>query len=258
MTDIAFSSAVNANELKKISSKKPSKPKRAAELHKRFWNQGIATLLLLKDPEKLHVYSSQAFPASPEKANVFKDHSARVESHFDLAGLTLWLEKLYVQLETGAYYRNHSDWFKREQTVDQYLLKNLSDTRNALTKGPHALTISQAHEFLGRILFTCYLIDRGIINLGDYFDIRGVRLLDWLQSESPTEILEGLYQKLFPDLRKRLNGSMFDGDLEAERKRIKAEHIKLITRFLAGDTIATNDPNGDHQWYLRRLSQSRK
>ena len=220
-------------------SDQPISPQKAAELHKLFWNQGIATLLLVIDPSIFHVYSSQAFPADSEKTNAFEDHPARVESHFNLAGLNLWLEKLYVQLETGAYYRDHADRFRREQTVDQYLLEYLSATRDALTKGRHALTISQAHEFLGRILFTCYLIDRCIIDLTDYFDVKGKRLLDWLQNKSPTEILEGLYQKLFPDLRKRLNGSMFDGDLGAEQKRIKAEHIKLLTHFLAGDPIAT-------------------
>lgn len=219
-------------------SNQPISPGRAAELHRLFWNQGIATLLLLLDPSILHVYSSQAFPSDPEKTDIFENHPAWVESHLDITALTLWLEKLYVQLETGAYYRNHTDKFRREKTIDRELLKNLSATRDALTKCQYALTISQAHEFLGRILFTCYLIDRGIIKLKDYFEFEGKQLIDWLRSNTPEQALEGLYLKLFPDLRKRLNGSMFDGDLGAEQKRIKPEHIKLLTYFLAGDAIA--------------------
>lgn len=219
-------------------SSTPISPQRAAELHKQFWNQGVATLLLLIDPTTFHVYSAQAFPVNPEKAGAIKDQAARVESHFDLAGLALWMDRLTIQLETGAYYQAHAKKFNREQTVDQYLLRNLSDTRDALAKGKNALTIPQAHEFLGRILFTCYLIDRGIIDLSDYFDFEGKRLLDWFKSCPPAKVLDGLYKKLFPDLKKRLNGSMFDGDLPLEQGRIKPKHTELLTDFLSGSSIA--------------------
>lgn len=219
-------------------SKKPISARKAAELHKRFWNQGIATLLLLIDPKQFHVYSSQTFPARPDKDTPINDQSAQVECDLDLATITIWFERLCVQLETGAYYRNHAEKFNREQTVDQYLLQNLSDTRDALTTGKNALTIPQAHAFLGRILFTCYLIDRGIIDLRDYFSIEGTQLVDLLTGQSAEGALADLYRVLFPELKKRLNGSMFDGDLEAEQGYIKTTHIELISNFLSGDHVA--------------------
>jgi hypothetical protein len=219
-------------------SKEPISARDAAELHKCFWNQGIATLLLLMDPTKFHVYSAQTFPTNPDKQVEIRDQAAQIESDLDLATLSMWFDRLCVQLETGAYYRNHATKFQREQTVDQYLLLNLSDTRDALTKGNAALSIPQAHAFLGRILFTCYLIDRGIIHLSDYFEISGKRLIDFLDSRSPAQSLKGLYEKLFPDLRKRLNGSMFDGDLETEQGYITPKHIEFLARFLAGDHVA--------------------
>lgn len=220
-------------------SDEPITAQNAADLHKRFWNQGIATLFLLIDPKKFHVYSAQAFPTAPDKTTAIKDQAAQVESDLDLATLSIWFNRLCVQLETGAYYRNHSDKFDREQTVDQYLLRNLSDTRDALTSGAEALSIPKAHRFLGRILFTCYLIDRGIIHLNDYFKLEGnPKLVDWLNQQSPVNSLNGLYRKLFPDLKKRLNGSMFDGDLKAEQEYIRPRHIELLIHFLKGDQIA--------------------
>lgn len=43
-----------------------------------------------------------------------------------------------------------------------------------------------------------------------------------------------LYRKLFPALRKRFNGSMFDDDLGMERDRIRPVHLTAVRHFLEG------------------------
>jgi len=217
-------------------SEVPVAPEYAARLHKRFWNQGLATLFLLIDPSALRVYSAQAFPASPAQEHDFEAHPALIETNLDLAATALWLEKLYIQLETGAYYREHATFFDKSQSIDEYLLENLSATRDLLTEGNAQLKKSEAHAFLGRILFTCYLVDRGIIRLSDYLDCEGESLLEWLSESggSATKLKEELYSVLFPKLRRQLNGSMFDDALEDEQKRIKPRHIELLKDFLSG------------------------
>lgn len=220
-------------------SKVPVAAENAAKLHKRFWNQGLASLFLLIDPGALRVYSSQAFPASPAQEHDYEAHPALVESNLDLAATALWLEKLYIQLETGAYYRAHASFFDKSQSIDQYLLENLSATRDLLTQGNTPLKKSEAHAFLGRILFTCYLVDRGIIRLSDYLDCQGESLLEWLSEpgRSATKSKDELYSVLFPSLRRQLNGSMFDDALEYEQRRIKAHHIELLKDFLSGASM---------------------
>src|SRR6185437_2420088 len=44
---------------------KPVTPVIAAEAHRQFWNQGVATVLLLRDPQKLRVFSSMTTPTNP-------------------------------------------------------------------------------------------------------------------------------------------------------------------------------------------------
>lgn len=107
-----------------------------------------------------------------------------------------------------------------------------------LTSGTQALKATTAHAFLGRILFTCYLCHRGIISLGNYLgkntsaDIR-----ELLAGSSPEKAHSLLYGKLFPALRSRFNGSMFDEDLSAEKEAIKPSHLEVIHHFLDGSEI---------------------
>jgi hypothetical protein len=46
-----------------------------------------------------------------------------------------------------------------------------------------------------------------------------------------------LYDTLFPKLRQEFNGSMFDDDLDDERKNVRVHHLKAIQRFLNGDDV---------------------
>lgn len=241
-SELELDSIVCINNLPTVyihRSRTPIESNHAAKLHQLFWNQGIATLLILRDPKQLHVYSAQALPTNSDKTVEFSKQSARVETVMKLASFALWFEKLQVSLETGAYYQTHAEKFKKENAVDDYLLLNLSHTRDALTSGRHKLTKPEAHAFLGRILFCCYLIDRGIVALPDYIQFDGNRLLDWLGTQNPEAAIQVLYGTLFPELRKRLNGSMFDDALEAERKRIHPSHIRLLTHFLSGTEMIT-------------------
>ncbi len=45
------------------------------------------------------------------------------------------------------------------------MLDNLVALRNQLTAGESKLSSAMAHAFIGRILFVCYLVDRGIYTL---------------------------------------------------------------------------------------------
>ena len=215
---------------------KPLDPAQAAEAHWQFWNQGVATVLVLRDPHKVQVFSSMTAPVDPNAATE-ADIDERLVESLDLATQASWAARFYVQLGTGQYYASSREAkFKPDQTVDAYLLRNLAAVRNELVH--EGLQPRFAHAFLGRILFACYLCDRGLIKLSNYFKgCSWTRLHDLLAP--PEDPLPALYDTLFPALKVDFNSSMFDdNDLDAERSLLRPAHFEAIRRFLHGDDLA--------------------
>jgi hypothetical protein len=215
--------------------KKPLSAVAAVDIHRQFWNQGIATVLVLRDPEKIRVLSAMVTPLNPAAATETEVERCIVEA-VDLATQASWEERFYLQLGTGQYYAgNHAPKFDPTQAVDAYLLENLKAVRDELER--LGLAPAVAHAFLGRILFTCYLCDRGIITLKDFFPRNTwKRVNDLLADHADT--CSALYQTLFPALQREFNSSLFDDDLDDEAKEIKAQHLAVVRRFLNGDEIS--------------------
>jgi len=219
--------------------KRPLDPAEAAEVHRQFWNQGVATVLLLRDPGNVRVFSSMTKPVEPSAASK-GDIEDRLVEAIKLATQASWAEKFYLRLATGQYYstEKNKDKFDPQQGVDAYLIENLAAVRDRLTKGSAALEPSMAHAFLGRVLFTCYLCDRGIIKLPDYFHDRPWKSLrDLLTTQSDAAAHSAVYGTLFPRLKQDFNGSMFDDDLDREKGLIQPIHIEAVRRFLNGDEV---------------------
>ena len=218
--------------------KRPLDPTQAAEVHRRFWNQGVATVLLLRDPEKVCVFSSMTKPVEPSTANK-TDIDDRLVETINRATWATWAERFYLRLATGQYYSEDNEAkFDPQEGVDAYLIDNLGAVRDELTKGKAGLDPSVAHAFLGRVLFTCYLCDRDIIDLQDYFPKRGwTSLLDLLDSDAGRDPRSDLYGKLFRKLKDEFNGSMFDDDLKGEQDLVQPAHLEAIRRFLNGDEV---------------------
>jgi hypothetical protein len=223
-------------------SEKPLVPKEAAELQRDFWNQGVASVLLVRDPHQVRVFSSMTPPLDPEKATEELLNERLVET-IDMATQAAWAVNFYQSLANGSYYATSqaAPRFDRRESVDSYLINNLEIARNVITTGNDALPAEVAHSFLGRILFVSYLCHRGILKLGNYLpggpwkDLR-----DFLAKTPAAKANRLLYQHLFPALRDRFNGSMFDVDLEKEKKLVKPGHWLEIQHFLDGSKMASN------------------
>lgn len=218
---------------------RPLDPVQTAGVHRSFWNQGVATVLLLRDPGNVRIFSSMTKPVKPSTANE-GDINDRLVETINLATRAGWAEDFYLRLATGQYYsaEKTKDKFDPQEGVDAYLIDNLAAVRDELTKGDKALKASVAHAFLGRLLFTCYLCDRGIIDLREYFPDRPWKCLhDLLAEHEDDDSRPDLYGTLFPALKRHFNGSMFDEDLDRERKLIQVSHLRAIRRFLNGDEV---------------------
>jgi len=206
-----------------------------------FWNQGVANVLVLADPTSVYIYSGLAKPTGDHPDEKAREN-ALVETLLK-ADYIQRIPSLYHDLATGHYYetQTHREHFDPDQSVDSWLLDNLRDLRNALIEGEERLDdIKDAHAFIGRVLFLCYLLDRGIVSLGKLDEGRtGTMLLaELLERQSPTLRINYLYE-LFADLKVRFNGNMFDQDLDAERDLIQPSHLDKLILFLGGHDVGS-------------------
>lgn len=206
----------------------------ANRLQRVFWNQGIANILILAAPDLLRIYSGQAKPvrdgdASP-KPPALVEQEAR-----DVADL-LELETLLHQVNTGHFYHLHPGHFDEKQAVDHFLLQNLADARDELVSA--GFKEEASHSLLGRLIFLCYLTDRGVIDWADYQREVGAGISNIRQLLQKCDAADGSkrLQRLFAKLHRTFNGSMFDGD----DRRITRKQYDILRAFFAVADVKKN------------------
>ena len=212
-------------------------PAAVADLHRLFWNQGVAPLLVLIAPDQVHVYSGLTPPGAAEEAGTpahgFVERLSRVGDE---------LRAFIVAVESGEYFHAHRRSFDPRQRVDRALLRNLQAAREELDKVPAARLSPQTLDaLLCRLVFSCYLFDRKVIDKG-YLESLGIRdaehLRDILGRLPRTRAKEELYI-LFGQLRRDFNGDLFSDDLNAEARQVKADHIDILDRFFRATEVRT-------------------
>lgn len=217
--------------------------KKIRQWHTYMWNQHIVPLLVIISDTQIKVYSGQALPTDKDDD---VDGSGRLVQVFGEVADVLELDQVLASIETGEIFRK-SDSFNRKHAVDRCLLENLTKTATNLTDCPNKpFTAEFAHLFLTRLLFTCYLIERQMINgkhfAGDpvlsHIGEKYERLIDMLNDLSLSQAREALF-RLFGHLKVHFNGSLLDTDLNKEKKDVTDAHMRIIRSFLNGDDLKT-------------------
>ena len=210
-----------------------SLPFERVRLQRLAWNQGVANVLVLADPEAVYIYSGLTEPPGDRGDEGVAAHGL-VET-MTLVDYTQQIKQFSHAVATGYYYEVHKEYFQPEQSVDSWLLNNLRALRDAFIKSRGGLTTKDAHSFIGRMLFLCYLLDRRIISVEapDRHCTGTMALVRKLEPLDDQSRIEFLYT-LFADLKCRFNGNMFDQDIEAERHRMSGSHIETLLQFLGG------------------------
>lgn len=216
-------------------------PAAEAELHRRLWNQGTATLLVVRDANEVRVYSALALPEQNPIAD--NDDSRLVETLTQIKD-ALQLTEFVRRVETGRIYEQHRAKFQAENGVDRTLLRNLKEASKLLCDGDDKLKPSVAHALLGRLLFTCYLRARGVLS-DDYLKRdAGITLpratggaplgiQQILNEGSATDAKKTLFE-IFSSVQHDFNGSLFGKELEGESHAVHAAHIEILRDFLNG------------------------
>lgn len=211
-----------------------------AALHASLWNQGIANILVVSDPANVRIYSAFELPTKREILLDNKDE--RLIESMKLTEFVLRQKQFALDIQTGNYYRQHTNSFDPKKAINSVLLKNLKDARDQIIehndseRSPEAY--AQTHTLLGKLLFICYLQDRGIIS-SDYFINAGaheevsLRDLFTKSSDKTSEIFHSLSYRLHEEF----NGSLFND--EVNHRKISHETIKILGRFLSGENLAS-------------------
>ena len=130
---------------------------------RQLWNLGATTLLIVERRNQVQVFSTFSKPAKEDNQGEEAQIKAETIERLEAAELALRLRQLIRRIETGAIYRDYTPLFNPKDTVDQLLLDNLKATRNLLSPIRSRDGYRRAHALIGKFLFSCYLLDRGII-----------------------------------------------------------------------------------------------
>ncbi len=210
-------------------------PVEIAEIHRSVWNQGVAPVLVVITSDEVHVYSGLVPPAAAPTdlgtAPGLVETLSRVQDQ---------LRAFILSVESGEYFHIHRRSFDPHRRVDRDLLRNLKKAREKLGHVPTARLDQQVLDaLLCRLVFTCYLFDRGIIDR-EYLKahrIHGAHHLRAILARRPkTNAKDDLY-KLFRQLGTDFNGDLFSADLEAESRQVRVEHLEILDRFFHGTDV---------------------
>jgi hypothetical protein len=198
------------------------------ELHRRFWNQGVAQTLVVADPKTVRIFSGLA---RPQKKDIPLAESTALVDALQRLEFIAKIDSFCQANANGTWYSEHPQHYLSDNSVDAYLLENLVTLRDLLTSREHRLSTSSAHALIGRVLFVCYLVDREIHKFPK--EARADNLNQALKSRSDNDAIDFLYE-LFTQLKEEFNGSMFDQDLPSEKELIRTCHIRTLRDFLDG------------------------
>ncbi len=212
-------------------------PVEVQKLHRQFWNQGLAPILVLIDPKEIHIYSGLSLPS--EKLHDL-DRSSLVQQLNRVADEAR-VRQLLLSMSSGEFFRIHAKCFDPKQRVDRNLLSSLQATRQALAAATsHHLGAQVLDALLCRIVFVCYLFDRNVIG-STYLASIGIPSTNHLRDllgKPKKEALEQLYT-LFKQLRIDFNGDLFNENLDLESKSIAVKHLAILDQFLSGTNMTT-------------------
>ena len=148
------------------------RPDQVAALHKQFWNQGLAPILVLIDDRDVHVYSGLTRPVADAP---ILDTDDRLVQRLNRVADAAAIRQFVLSIESGDFFRANAKAFDPKQRVDRDLLRNLQATRTALAAATtRKLTAAVLDALLCRLVFVCYLFDRNVIG-ESYLTSIGVR-----------------------------------------------------------------------------------
>jgi hypothetical protein len=203
---------------------------RVVDLHHALWNQGLASLLLVTAGDVLRVYSLARKPQR-EWGQQF-DQRCLIET-LSAAANALEIRNLVYGAESGRLWKEHADYFRLKERIDQVLLDNLMQSHKLLST---SLSSDAAQALLIQTMFIAYLEDRKIIT-PDYVMRATNKAADSFSALLAKRDVR-LLKMLFATLRNDFNGNLFVApcsfDPQAKAPTVQASHLDVIASFRTG------------------------
>ena len=204
-------------------------------LHGQFWNHGGAPILVLVSENEVQVHSGMSRPVP--RGEIQSALPSLVET---LDRVSDALEQFILSVETGDFFRRYAQSFNPDHRVDHDLLDNLRYARKLLGENTQTrIAPSVLDALLCRLVFACYLFDRGVIG-ENYLNELGYSEHNHLRdilSIRPTRDAKYALYKLFEKLGEDFNGDLFSDDLDAESRKITQKHIQILSDFFHGTNV---------------------
>ncbi len=211
--------------------------KAIAEFHRKVWNQSQAPLVFVIMPDDIRVYNGYEAPQRTSLMGIIEPN--RLDYQLSNPRFTSTWERLEafsrLAIETGSFWRDYGQHFRRENRADQKLIANLRYIRRQLITEAK-LSPEHVHSLIGRSIFAFYLQDRGVLPDGDdgffakTFGKSYTRYTDILTSYELT-------YHFFSILRDHFNGDMFPVT-EEEKRAVKSTHLVMLRSLFDTDILS--------------------
>ncbi len=211
-------------------------PELVTRLHRQFWNHGRAPILVLISKNEIHVYSGMSRPKEHENSD---EKPGSLITQLERVGPKL--QAFILSVRSGSFFKEHAKSFGPYNRVDQDLLRNLGNTRDCLREQVSDTKMFELLDaLLCRLVFTCYLFDRHVIDKQYLKEIglKGDHLRDLLKVRPQSKAKRQLY-KLFTKLGADFNGDLFAEDLSSESSSITDGHIDILYEFFHATDVST-------------------
>ncbi|MEA4957733.1 hypothetical protein SDC9_07612 [bioreactor metagenome] len=187
------------------------------DLHKDVWNLSEIPILFILTPNQIFVYNANLFNA--DKDNYF--------ANFDIDNSQLYDFKI-SNLSSGHIWDTYGSEFKKSRTVQNDLLDNLKYAREYLHE-KEELSYHLINSLIGRILFSRFLVDKGILTENFFLENYGVEFEQLPNDKEKT-------YEFFDYLGVNFNGDLFPIEDE-EITVINKNTLKLLWGLFKGDFL---------------------
>jgi hypothetical protein len=137
--------------------KRPPRDELVGQWRREVWNEGFAPLLWVISPERIDLYNGFGVPQQEGDA---QKHLIKTFEYVDASLAELDALAGRLAIETGQFWARATK-VDRKTSVDQKLLSDLAALEGDLVVADLGRDAAQA--LIGRVIFTQYLIDRGIV-----------------------------------------------------------------------------------------------
>lgn len=236
--EAVFSAQGTPTSIFKDAGQSPPSPADLRGWYEAAWNVGVAPLLWIITPTDVRLYDCYAAP--PETADGTEPPELdrfRLDAPDRIRALDSACGRLTT--ETGAFWSSGiGSKIDRKHRVDRELLAEISALEDRLVTLVAAdapatavgLARDLAQRFIGRCIFTWYLLDRGLAQ-------------PFLPDDLPSDLSQMFATpttafRLFVWLRSTFNGDLFPmDDPGAERDHLTDVHLSLIRDFIDGRSL---------------------